>query len=149
MREELAKRAEELGLREDEADLLADLLGWNISTTKQVPPLSHRGLKIYAGLDWYEPDTAERIKVVCEKLLGDRLVEATTDPDKFFYDNYTRRTMSRGVGTLLCQLDITTSDVDYSSLTYTPPEGLYRSFMRVVAFLLVSKENHGKTKASD
>lgn len=143
-------KCEELGLDQEESDLLLDLLGWNIKKTGEIPPKSTRGLKIYRGLPWYEPRTAEQIKALCERFLDGHLKEVQENPDQFFYEHYTHRTVSRGVGTLLRQLDITTSDVDYNYLDYIPPEGIYRSFAKILGHILhLYCENHGTKTPTD
>jgi len=136
MKEDILKRCEELGLNQKESDLLVDLLGWNIGATGQAPPLSHRGLRVYSDLPWHESYVCDRITSLCEKLLGSYLFEVKADPDKFFHDYYTHKRGSRGVGVLLHQLGINSSIEDYSFIFYAAPELLYKSFIKLLAFLL-------------
>ena len=149
MREELSKKCEELRLSQEETNLLYDLLGWNIGADEQVPPVSHRGLKVYKGLPWFEPEMAERITALCEKILGPYLQEVRDNPDGFFYAQYTHKTGSRGVGTILRQLGISSSDIDYDFINYLAPELLYRSFIRILASLLTLSGKYGLEQPTD
>ena len=78
----LDARCQELKLTTDQVVLLKDLLGWN---GEPFPPRSHRGVRVYNDMGWFEPARAQALDALLETLiekLGDGdLALFKADPD--------------------------------------------------------------------